>query len=285
MNKVGLVLEGGGARGVFSAGVLDYFMEQNLYLPYVIGVSAGAGIGANYVSKQKGRIKETSVDYLKDNSYVGFKHLIQKRSLFDMDLIYDIFPNIEFPFDYNTFFASNQTCILTATNCLTGEAAYINEKTDRKRLMEACRASSSLPLVSPMVLVDGIPMLDGGMADSIPVKKAVEDGCDKAVIVLTRNKGYIKKRTPRINTLSRILYRHYPNLCKAIINRPDSYNQTIKLIEDLEESGKVYVIRPIDPVVKQTETNTDILSCFYKHGYETAKEVFPELLKFIKSGR
>lgn len=282
MDKIGLVLEGGGTRGVFSAGVLDYFMEQDLHLPYVIGVSAGAGIGANYVSKQNGRIKETMVDYLRDNSYLSFKHLIQKRSLFDMDLIYDIFPNIEFPFDYDTFFESGQACILTTTNCLTGQAVYISEKKERKRMMDACRASSSLPLVSPMVVVDGIPMMDGGMSDSIPVKKAFDDGCKKAVVVLTRNKGYTKKSTPRINFISKIRYKNYPNLCKAIIERPEKYNETIKFIEDLEEAGKVYVIRPVEPVVKQTETNSDILSQFYRHGYETAKRIYPNLIKFLK---
>lgn len=283
MEKTGLILEGGGTRGVFSAGVLDYFMEQNLYLPYVIGVSAGACNAVNYVARQHGRSKKCMIDYLRDGTYSGLKYLIQKRSLFDMDLIFDVFPNSEIPFDYKTFFESEQTCVLTTTNCLTGKAAYLSEKKNKKRIMAACRASSSLPLVAPIVTVDDIPMMDGGMADSIPIKKAIKDGCKKIVIILTRNKGYIKKKTPRINRVSRIVYKDYPNLVKAIIRRPDKYNKTIEYIEKLEEAGKVFVIRPDVAVVRQAETNPDVLYHFYEHGYKMAKHIYPELIKYLEA--
>ncbi|MCI8598349.1 MAG: patatin family protein, partial [Lachnospiraceae bacterium] len=189
MRKSGLILEGGGTRGVFTAGVLDYFMEQNLYLPYVIGVSAGSCNAVNYVSHQPGRMKLCTIDYLEAGSYVGLKYLVKNHSLFNMDLIFDIFPNKIIPFDYDAYFSSNQTCILTATNCLTGKAAYLSERADRERLMAACRASSSLPIFSPTVEVDGIPMLDGGVADSIPIRKALNDGIKKNIIILTRQEG------------------------------------------------------------------------------------------------
>ena len=169
MKQAGMILEGGGTRGVFTAGVLDYFMEQELYLPYVIGVSAGACNAVNYVSHQLGRMKTCTIDFLEAGSYVGIKYLLKNHSLFNMDLIFDVFPNKIIPFDYDTFFSSKQTCILTATNCFTGRPAYLTENCgNRIRLMNACRASSSLPIVSPMVEVDGIPMLDGGVADSVP---------------------------------------------------------------------------------------------------------------------
>ncbi|KAB1439587.1 patatin-like phospholipase family protein [Candidatus Galacturonibacter soehngenii] len=283
MKQAGLILEGGGTRGVFSAGVLDYFMEQNLYLPYVIGVSAGACNAVNYVAHQHGRSKECMIDYLRDGSYAGLKYLIKKRSLFDMDLIFDVFPNSEIPFDYKTFFESDQTCILTATNCLTGKAEYLSEKKNKKRIMAICRASSSLPLVAPIVMVDDIPMMDGGMSDSIPIRKALKDGCKKAVIILTRNKGYIKKRTPRINKVSQMVYKEYPNLVKAIKRRPDRYNKTIEYIEKLEEAGKIFVIRPEELVVKQAETNPDVLYKFYQHGYEIAKQLYPSLIKYLEA--
>jgi predicted patatin/cPLA2 family phospholipase len=282
MDKTGLILEGGGNRGVFSAGVLDYFMEQDLYLSYVIGVSAGACNAVNYVAHQPERTKKCTIEYLREGSYVGLKYLIKKRCLFDMDLLFDVFPNGEFPFDYKTFFGSDQTCILTTTNCLNGKAVYISEKKSKKRIMAACRASSSLPLVAPIVTVDDIPMLDGGLADSIPIKKALKDGCKKAVIILTRNKGYIKKVTPKTNRVSRIVYKAYPHLVKAIINRPEKYNRTIEYIEKLEEAGKVFVIRPEIPVVKQAETKPDILMNFYQHGYDMAKRIYPELIKYLE---
>lgn len=283
MEKTGLILEGGGTRGVFSAGVLDYFMEQDLYLPYVIGVSAGACNAVNYVAHQHGRTKECMIDYLRDGSYAGLKYMIKKRSLFDMDLIFDIFPNSEIPFDYKTFFESDQTCILTVTNCLTGKAEYLSEKKNKKRIMAICRASSSIPLAAPVVMVDNIPMMDGGMSDSIPIKKALKDGCKKAVIILTRNKDYIKKSTPRINRVSRVVYKGYPNLVKAIVRRPHKYNKTIEYIEKLEEAGKIFVIRPEIPVVKQAETNPDVLYHFYKHGYELGKQLYPSLIKYLEA--
>lgn len=282
MEKTGLILEGGGTRGVFSAGVLDYFMEQDLHLPYVIGVSAGACNAVNYVAHQHGRSKKCMIDYLRDGSYAGLKYLIKKKSLFDMDLIFDVLPNSEIPFDYDTFFHSEQECIITTTNCLTGKAVYISEKKNKKRLMAACKASCSLPLVAPIVTVDDTPMMDGGMANSVPIKKAFKDGCKKAVVILTRNKGYIKKKTPRINRVSRMIYKEYPSLVKAIIQRPNRYNKTIEYIEKLEADGRIFVVRPDIPVVKQAETNPDVLFHFYKHGYELAKQIYPELMRYLE---
>ncbi|MFA9378384.1 MAG: patatin family protein [Lachnotalea sp.] len=282
MDKTGLILEGGGTRGVFSAGVLDYLMEQDLYLPYVIGVSAGSCNAVNYVSHQIGRSKECMIDYLRAGSYSGLKYLIKKHSLFDMDLLFDVFPNSEIPFDYKTFFESDQTCILTTTNCLNGKPEYINEKKSKERVMSACRASSSLPLIAPIVTIDNIPMMDGGMSDSIPIKKTIKDGCNKAVIILTRNKGYIKRITPKTNRVSRIVYKEYPYLVRAIVKRPEKYNKTIEYIEKLEAAGKVFVIRPEVSVVKQAESNPDILLKFYNHGYELAKRIYPELIKYLE---
>ncbi|MCI8416173.1 MAG: patatin family protein [Lachnospiraceae bacterium] len=281
MKTTGLILEGGGTRGVFTAGVLDYFMEQNLYLPYVIGVSAGACNAVNYVSRQPGRTKKCTIDYLAAGSYVGLRHLIRNHSLFNMELIFDIFPNSIFPFDYEQFFHSEQTCILTATNCLTGEAAYLQERESRERLMQICRASSSLPVVSPMVYVDGIPLLDGGLADSVPLRKALRDGMRHNVIVLTREKGYRKKTSRKILRLSQIMYSKYPRLIQSVRKRAVIYNRTMDLIENLEARGHVYVIRPQVPVVKNTEDDRLVLTAFYEHGYTYAKEIYPDLKRFL----
>lgn len=282
MKQAGLILEGGGTRGVFTAGVLDYFMEQGLYLPYVIGVSAGACNAVNYVSRQPGRMKTCTIDFLEAGSYVGLKYLVKNHSLFNMDLIFDIFPNKIIPFDYDTFFSSRQTCILTATNCLTGQAAYLTERQERARLMAACRASASLPIVSPMVNVDGIPMLDGGVADSVPIRKALHDGVKKNVVILTRQSGYRKPPARRSLRMARIMYQKYPYLIRAIKNRAYCYNRTMELLEELEERGHVFIIRPQVPVVKNTEDDVPVLTNFYNHGYEYAKDVFPQITEYLK---
>lgn len=282
MKQAGLILEGGGTRGVFTAGVLDYFMEQGLYLPYVIGVSAGACNAVNYVSHQPGRMKTCTIDFLEAGSYVGLKYLVKNHSLFNMDLIFDIFPNKIIPFDYDTFFSSRQTCILTATNCLTGQAAYLTERQERARLMAACRASASLPIVSPMVNVDGIPMLDGGVADSVPIRKALHDGVKKNVVILTRQSGYRKPPARRSLRMARIMYQKYPYLIRAIKNRAYYYNRTMELLEELEERGHVFIIRPQVPVVKNTEDDVSVLTNFYNHGYEYAKDVFPQIAEYLK---
>ena len=281
MVKTGLVLEGGGTRGVFTSGVLDYFMEQDLYLPYVIGVSAGSCNAVDYVSKQPERTRKCMIDYLRTGSYAGLKYLIRKKSLFDMDLIFDVFPNSVFPFDYETYFKSRQKCYIVATNCLTGKAAYIAEGRNKSRLMTACRASSSIPVIAPVVYVDGVPMLDGGIADSVPIKKALKDGCKKAVVILTRCKGYRKSPNNKLNRMVKAMYKQYPEFIKAVHKRPAMYNKTMEFIEKLEDEGKIFVIRPEVPVVKQAEKNPDVLYAFYKHGYEHAKEIYPKLIEYL----
>ena len=283
MKRSGMILEGGGTRGVFTAGVLDYFMEQGLYLPYVIGVSAGACNAVDYVSHQPGRMKTCTIDFLEAGSYVGLKYLVKNHSLFNMDMIFDVFPNKIIPFDYDTYFSSGQTCILTATNCLTGKAAYLMEKGgDRVKLMNACRASSSLPIVSPMVEVDGVPMLDGGVADSIPIRKALYDGIKKNLVILTRQEGYRKLPARKSYQIAKIMYQKYPNLVRAIKNRAYYYNRTMELLEDLEQRGRVFVIRPQVPVVKNTEDDVKVLTAFYNHGYEYAKDIFPQAISYLK---
>ena len=282
MKKAGLILEGGGTRGVFTAGVLDYFMEQGLYLPYVIGVSAGACNAVNYVSRQPGRMKTCTIDFFLSFCYVGLKYLVKYHSLFNMDLIFDLFPNKIIPFDYDTYFSSGQTCFLTATDCLTGKAVYLRETADRQRLMAACRASSSLPMVSPMVEVDGIPMLDGGLGDSVPIRKALRDGIKKNIVILTRQEGYRKTPARRSLRMAKLLYPKYPNLIRAVKNRAYYYNRTMELLEDLEDRGHVRILRPQIPVIKNTEDRVDVLTAFYQHGYEYAKDNFSQIADFLK---
>lgn len=282
----GLILEGGATRGVFTAGVLDYLMEQEYYeFSYVAGVSAGACNAVDYVSRQVGRTRECMIHKGKHAQYMNLKTAIKKKSLFDMDIIFDKYPNEIYPFDYDTYFESDIHCELVVTNCNTGKAEYLNEHFSRERLMKICRASSSMPVVSPMTEVDGIPYLDGGIGDSIPVLRSLKTGHKKNVLVLTRNLGYRKKRPKKSGGIYRTLYRNYPELVRAILNRYRVYNKTLSYIEKWEREGKVFVIRPEIPEVSRTEQDYDTLMNFYQHGYDRMESKFEDMKKFLESGK
>ncbi len=279
-----IVLEGGATRGVFTSGVLDYLMEQEVYFSHVIGVSAGACNAVDYVSGQIGRTRDCMIPKDKEyNYYCGFREFIKEKSILDMDLVFDKYPNEIYPFDYDTYFASEMTCELVTTNCETGRAEYMTEKSDRQRLMKICRASSSMPLVSPIVNIDGVPYLDGGLSDSIPVRRALKIGNGKIVLVLTRNPGYRKKPVSRATAnLYKSAYRKYPKLAKASIYRNVMYNRTMEFIERLEEEEKIFLIRPMIPTVSRLEKDYDVLMNFYEHGYKLMKRQFGDLQRFLE---
>lgn len=223
-----LVLEGGATRGVFTSGALDYLMEKDQYFSHVIGVSAGSCNAVDYVSKQPGRTRDCMIHKDKEYSYYyGFREFIKEKSILDMDMVFDKYPKEIFPFDYETYFASDMTCEIVTVNCETGKAEYMTEDHDFDRLMKICRASSSMPLVSPIVNIDEVPYLDGGIADSIPLRRAMELGNKKIVLILTRNPGYRKKPISKgMAGIYRKAYKKYPNLVRAAIRRNHVYNQT-----------------------------------------------------------
>lgn len=283
MNKVGLVLEGGGMRGSYTSGILDYFMEKELYLPYVIGASAGAGNALSYVSKQLGRTKKATVDSVEDPSYINYRNLIKHGYLINMDLLFDEFPNRKIPFDYDTYFKSEQECVIVTTNCKTGKANYFKKKDTKSRqdLMSYCRASSSLPFASPFVNINGEPHLDGGIADSIPIKKSISDGNDKNIIILTRDKSYRKSQSRIIYLLKR-MYSKYPKLQEALLLRYKVYNETLDFIDKLEDENKVFVIRPSKPVaISRTEKSKEKLTELYNEGINDAKRLYDSICEWI----
>ena len=279
-----IVLEGGATRGVFTSGALDFLMENEMYLSHVIGVSAGSCNGVDYVSKQPGRTRDCMIHKEKEYDYYsGIRKLIRKKSLLDMDLIFDKYPNELFPFDYDTYFASEMECEIVVTNCVTGEAEYMTERQDRQRLMRICRASSSMPLVAPMVNIDGIPYLDGGLADSIPIGRALELGNEKIVLILTRNPGYRKKMTSHgAANLYRTAYQNYPKLARAAIRRNFEYNKAMDKINELEKREEIFVLRPIIPPVSRLERKYDTLMQFYEHGYESMEKRYDELCAYLE---
>lgn len=284
MVKATLVLEGGATRGVFTSGALDYLMEKDFYTSYVIGVSAGSCNALGYVSKQPGRTRDCMIHKEKEYSYYyGFRKFIKEKSLMDMDMVFDRYPNEIYPFDYDTYFASDIECEIVTTNCVTGRAEYMTEDSDKQRLMKICRASCSMPLICPMVNVDGIPYLDGGLADSIPIERAMEIGNGKTIVVLTRNPGYRKKMPSRATVqLYRRAYKKYPNLIRSIVNRSIMYNRTMKLLEQQEAEGKIFVLRPLIPTVSRLEKDYDALMHFYEHGYRLMRKQYDELMRFLE---
>jgi predicted patatin/cPLA2 family phospholipase len=284
MNGVGLVLEGGGMRGVYTAGVLDFFMENKLSFPYVIGVSAGACNGTSYISNQIGRNKRVNTEYLSHPDYISFKNLVRKKQLFGMDLLFDIIPNELDPFDFESFFQSDQRFMIGTTDVISGQPMYFdkNDLIEKDDLLKIVRASSSLPLMAPIVEFNSYQLLDGGIADPIPLQKSEMDGNQKNVVVLTRNAGYIKKKS-RSSWLLNRQFKEYPNMAKAVSDRHRLYNEQIAYIEEQEQKGNVFVIRPSEKLlVGRVERNRDRLLNLYLQGYEDTKKQMEALQEFLQ---
>ncbi len=273
--NTGLVLEGGGMRGVFTSGVLDAFMKYQLYFRYTVAVSAGACNGMSYISRQPRRARISNIDYLARYHYIGLRHLVTQGCIFDRQLLYDRFPNQLLPFDFDEFFKHSAGFEMVTTNCLTGRPMYLSETKDKQRALDIVRASSSLPYVSKIVMVDGIPMLDGGILDSIPVERAIATGHEHNVVILTRNKGWrdtgVDRKTPNF------IYKNYPRLRLALSKRHVAYNRQLQLVDDLEAAGKITCIRPLRPLeVGRIEKDTAKLERLYEEGFELGEKFCQE---------
>lgn len=278
MNNLGLVLEGGGMRGLYTAGALDFLLEKGIEFGYIIGVSAGACNATSYISRQKGRNKIVNTAFIRDWRFASMRNLFFKGSLFGMDFIFDEIPNRLVPFDFETFYESAVKFKIVATDCSTGKPLYF-DKQDLDRSLSVLRASCSLPLVSPMVDFRGHKLLDGGIADPLPIRKAVSDGILKNVIILTRNKGYKKdpvKSTERF--LYKAKYRGYPHLVKALMDQSGIYNNSMDYIESLAQKKKAVVIRPTaELTVGRYEKNKEKLLDLYQLGYKDAAAALEEI--------
>lgn len=264
--NTGLVLEGGGMRGVFTSGVLDALMKHELYFRYVVAVSAGACNGMNYISRQPRRARLTNIDLLAKYDYIGLRHLVTQGCVFDRKLLYEQLPNGLIPFDYDEYFRHAGGFEVVATSCRTGRAVYLSERADRHRVNAIIRASSSLPFVSKIVEVDGEPMLDGGIVDSIPVMRAIQTGHPTNIVISTRNYGY--RKTGKDRRIPPFIYKNYPRLRVALSRRIEAYNVQLQLIEDLERQGDILCIRPQRPMeVGRIEKDTGKLERLYEEGF------------------
>lgn len=286
--KIGLVLEGGGMRGAYTSGVLSLFMEENIRFPYVIGVSAGANNGANFVAEQKERGKKVFVDYVNHKEYSGFKYWLREDSYFNMDFLFDVLPNELAPFDYETFMNSETVFKVCATNAQTGRAEYFNKSDyqDRDFIANILKASSSLPIISTPVEINNQLYFDGGISDSIPLDKSIKDGNKYNVLVLTRNSDY-RKRRQILGLYSKYYLKKYPKVLEAIEKRHIIYNLTLEKIEELEKEGFVFVFRPIEEIkVGRLEKDLDRLNELYRQGYLEAKsqmDAFKEWCQGLKA--
>ncbi|MFT4412328.1 patatin-like phospholipase family protein [Fredinandcohnia humi] len=283
MNNVGLVLEGGGMRGVYTAGVLEYFMEQDLYFPYVIGVSAGACMAASYLSRQKGRNRTVNIDYVNHPNYLSVRNFIKHKQIFGMDFIFDEIPNKHVPFNYDSFYQSKEEFVVGTTDCETGEPVYFKKEDYGKDILTVIRASSSLPFIAPIIEFKGKKLLDGGISDPIPLQKAQSDGNEKNIVILTRNRGYTKKKS-NMTWVVKKKYKEYPLLARVMEERYQTYNDTISYLDKEEKAGRVFVFSPSTPLeVGRIERNPIKLSKLYEQGYQDASSLSGSFLEWLKS--
>lgn len=279
--NTGVIFEGGGMRGIFVTGVIDYFLENKIYFPHVYGVSAGACNACSYVSRQVGRAYGTATEYLDDPAFSSIKSLRRTGNYFNADFIYKKIPESLYPIDNDVFKASGTEFRVSMTNCITGEAEY-PQVNDLFEDIDYVRASASLPLLSELVPIDGYCYLDGGIADSIPVIQSVKDGNTKNVVVLTRPLGYRKKPNKAIMPMIRAKYHRYPKLIEAVEKRYIFYNESLKFIEEGMKNGTVFVIAPMgDLNIGRTEKNKVKLRKAYEEGYFVAEGLSARMQAFL----
>lgn len=283
MEKIGLVLEGGGFRGLFVEGVTHFLLKENIHLPYVIGVSMGATNAFNYVSKQEGRNLKIVKEYIHDPRYISKRNLFKEGNLFGMDFIFNDITYDLVKYDFDAYRNSHQELVIGAMNCMTGQTSYIRkDKVSEDEMLQGLRASIALPFVSKMVNINNIPHLDGGLTDPIPVEQAFKDGCDKVIVISTRDDNYLKKDF-KGKLFSKKFYKSHPHVTKALENRASLYNQTQSKIKALEKENKVLVIRPTLPLaVGRTEKNLSKIQAVYDAGYILANQNKKIIMDFIQ---
>lgn len=280
--KTGIVFEGGAFRTIYSCGIMDALIEEEIYADYVVGVSAGAAYAASYVSKQKGRNLDIVLTYANDRRYMGFGNMLnpKNKSYYGLQFAFDRIPNELKPIDYEEYAKYPGKFYAAVTNVRTGKAEYM-DCSDISKHYEIFQATCALPILFPIINIDGEGYLDGGIADSIPVEEALRQGCDKVIVVLTRQPGYTKGYSKSIDIAVK-KYRKYPEFCEAMKTRHIRYNETLKQLEQLEKEGKVMVFRPkhTDGFSKM-ERNLSKIQALYDDGYQQGREKMEEIKKFF----
>lgn len=275
-----LILEGGTLRPIFTAGILDALLDNNISFPYCIGVSAGITNGVSYLSKQKGRNLEILMKYRNDKRYLGYGNFLKCKSLFGLDFVFEEIPNKLVPFDMDTYKKYPGKVLVGVTNAKTGKTEYLDGKEldDKATLL---RATCAIPIFFPVIKINNNEYYDGGLCDPIPVRKAIEDGNKKHLIILTQPTGYRKELSKKNVFVSKMLSNKYPNLKDAFLTRHENYNATVKFCEELEKQGKAIILRP-DYKLESFEKDTNKLQSNYQHGYEMAIKHLDKIKSLFK---
>ena len=282
MYQAGLVLEGGGMKGVYTAGVLDFFLEKGIEFSNVYGVSAGACHMCSYLSKQKERALDISIDYLDNKKYCSAYSLLTSGDLFNVNTAYNLIPEYLNPFDHDTFAKYEGRAYAVVTNIVTGKPEYLQIKDARKDIV-AVRASASLPLVSRNVRIGDKLYLDGGISDAVPIKKSILDGNRKNVVILTKEEGYVRQPSKHLEVL-KLRYLQYPKVYELMKNRHIAYNDTMAYLERQQENGQAFVIRPGEKSdVGRIEKDAEKLKALYAEGYRDAEANYELLLNYLES--
>lgn len=280
--KTGIIFEGGASRTAYSCGVMDCLLDNEIYIDYVLGVSAGIAYGVSYSSRQKGRNYAIFEKFVEDPRYMGIKHFLsKKRSYYNLDFIYGEMPDKYLPFDWDAYMKYGMTSYAVITNINTGLPEYhrIDEIDKNWKIL---RATSSLPILFQPVEINGNLYLDGGISDSIPFEYALNNGCDKVIAVLTRERDFVKKKESII-PLIKIAYKKYPKLIEAMENRHIMYNNELEKLRKLEKEGKALVIAPADTHnIGRTERKSSILLPYFKEGYDYTSTIINEIKSFIE---
>ena len=280
--KTGLVLEGGAMRGLFTAGVLDVFMENGISVDGAIGVSAGAVFGCNYKSRQIGRVLRYNLDYCNDKRYCSFRSLLKTGDLYGKDFCYNQIPNNLDTFDVDTYQNNPMDFYVVAIDIISGKPIYKKCDDGTKNDLEWYRASASMPIVSNIVKIGELELLDGGIADPIPLKHFESLGYIRNVVILTQPENYSKKPN-RFMPVFKKLYNKYPDFIKVMENRHKIYNAQIEYVQQREEEGLAFVIRPPEKLpIRRIEHNPYKLRKAYEIGRNCAHERLDELKEFLK---
>ncbi len=282
MYQAGLILEGGGMKGMYTCGVLEFFMEKNLWFSDCYGVSAGACHMCSYLSRQKKRAYHVAVDYLQCRDYCSARSLLLTGNLFHTDFCYELIPKWLNPYDFQTFDRYPGRAYAVVTNIVSGRPEYLRLR-DMKKDIIAVRASSSLPLVSRNVKIGNRLYLDGALSDSIPIRRAIRDGNRKNVVILTKETGYRKERSSAL-WLIRLAYLRYPKVYELMKNRHISYHETLDYLEEQERKGRAFVIRPQNASgIGRIEKDREKLTALYHQGYREAQEKYQALLAYLEA--